>query len=94
MEECTDETESWARATAGQSTTGWYGQYGSAGAAKEIDSSSDTVVMYVGPEGGWSEDDMELLKDVTWVSLGERILRTETAAIVGVHSILQSILNT
>jgi 16S rRNA (uracil1498-N3)-methyltransferase len=64
------------------------------GAAKEIDSSSDTVVMYVGPEGGWSEDDMELLKDVTWVSLGERILRTETAAIVGVHSILQSILNT
>lgn len=50
--------------------------------------SHDPVVMYVGPEGGWSEDDMDVLKDVTWVGLGERILRTETAAIVGAYTIL------
>lgn len=60
------------------------------GGAKEIDSPSDTVIMYVGPEGGWNEDDIEILKDVIWVGLGDRILRTETAAIVGVFSILNA----
>lgn len=59
------------------------------GNAREIKlPSHDPVVMYVGPEGGWSEDDMKILKDVTWVGLGERILRTETAAIVGAYTIL------
>lgn len=59
------------------------------GNAREIKlPSHDPVVMYVGPEGGWSEDDMKVLKNVTWVGLGERILRTETAAIVGAYTIL------
>ncbi len=60
------------------------------GAAKEITvSSSDTVVMYVGPEGGWSEEDMKNLGEIAWVGLGDRILRTETAAIVGAYELLK-----
>lgn len=56
--------------------------------AKEI--SDNTVVIYIGPEGGWSEEELEILTDkgVSWQSLGERILRTETAAIVAAFSIL------
>ncbi len=60
------------------------------GAAKEISiAPSDTVVIYVGPEGGWSEEDMKILKDASWQGLGERILRTETAAIVGAYELLR-----
>jgi len=51
---------------------------------------SATLVMYVGPEGGWSEDDIGLLNQygVMWQNLGSRILRTETAAIVGAFTLL------
>ena len=38
----------------------------------------------IGPEGGFSEEEVKMLKDkyvVQLVSLGKRILRTETAAI-------------
>jgi 16S rRNA (uracil1498-N3)-methyltransferase len=50
----------------------------------------ETVVMYVGPEGGWSSEDMVLFKEhhASLVSLGSRVLRTETAAIVGAYSLL------
>jgi 16S rRNA (uracil1498-N3)-methyltransferase len=48
------------------------------------------VVMYIGPEGGWSPDDIALFRahDVHFQKLGSTILRTETAAIVGAYSIL------
>jgi 16S rRNA (uracil1498-N3)-methyltransferase len=48
------------------------------------------VMMYVGPEGGWSEIDEALFKEhkATALSLGTRILRTETAAIVGAFTLL------
>jgi 16S rRNA (uracil1498-N3)-methyltransferase len=38
----------------------------------------------VGPEGGWSEDELEWFQQKGWVaaSLGGTILRAETAAIV------------
>jgi 16S rRNA (uracil1498-N3)-methyltransferase len=38
----------------------------------------------IGPEGGFSNDDILLIKKYNWniISLGDRILRTETAAIV------------
>lgn len=48
----------------------------------------DTLVMYIGPEGGWSEEDIKELGDVQWYNLGDRILRTETAAIVAGYTIL------
>ena len=41
-------------------------------------------LLLVGPEGGWSEDELALLSDrgARQVTLGPRRLRTETAAIV------------
>jgi 16S rRNA (uracil1498-N3)-methyltransferase len=42
------------------------------------------VTLAVGPEGGWTADELHLFRDSGWTaaSLGETILRAETAAIV------------
>lgn len=42
------------------------------------------IFIFIGPEGGWSEEEIGLfkLKEATLLSIGENILRTETAAIV------------
>jgi 16S rRNA (uracil1498-N3)-methyltransferase len=44
------------------------------------------VIALVGPEGGWSDDELGMLESrgATFVTLGPRILRTETAALVAV----------
>jgi 16S rRNA (uracil1498-N3)-methyltransferase len=44
------------------------------------------VIALVGPEGGWSVDELNLLSErgAKAVTLGPRILRTETAAIVAI----------
>jgi RNA methyltransferase, RsmE family len=44
------------------------------------------VIALVGPEGGWSDQELDLLEScgATFVTLGPRILRTETAALVAV----------
>lgn len=52
---------------------------------------TEKIAMYIGPEGGWSDQDIELFKSHTAIhyqKLGTTILRTETAAIVGAYSIL------
>lgn len=51
--------------------------------------SQKELCIFVGPEGGWSEKDIELFKrhDVKIVSLGDRVLRAETAS-VAVASLL------
>lgn len=42
----------------------------------------DTVSVWIGPEGGFSEEEIEVVGDVMQpVSLGKRILRTDTAGI-------------
>ncbi len=43
------------------------------------------VVLAVGPEGGWSEGELQSFRDAHWISasLGDTILRAETAAIAG-----------
>ncbi len=47
---------------------------------------ANEVFLFVGPEGGWTEDELELLHQAGWisVSLGSTILRAETAAIAAV----------
>ncbi len=53
--------------------------------------SSDTVTVIVGPEGGWAEEELSqaLGKQCQAVSLGEHILRADTAAVAAL-SIVQS----
>ena len=48
------------------------------------------IAIVIGPEGGISEKEIELLdeKNVKFVSLGKRILRTETAGLVMAGNIL------
>ncbi|MDD5318263.1 MAG: RsmE family RNA methyltransferase [Candidatus Pacebacteria bacterium] len=47
------------------------------------------VAVFVGPEGGWTEKELELFKKESFdvVSLGSQILRAETAAIAGIVAI-------
>ncbi len=50
-------------------------------------SATENTLICVGPEGGWSDDERLMFKsrkDVDIESLGENILRAETAAIIGV----------
>lgn len=51
------------------------------------------IVALIGPEGGWSDDEMETLNDFgsRSVTLGPRVLRTETAAVVAIALIQQAI---
>lgn len=53
---------------------------------KNLNIQSKDSKILIGPEGGWSEDEREKFKDkkIKTVSLGETVLRAETAAIVGV----------
>ena len=46
---------------------------------------SRAITMVVGPEGGFSQEELELFELLKWkkVKLGRRILRVETAAVVG-----------
>ena len=43
------------------------------------------VVLAIGPEGGWTDEELKLFQETGWVSasLGNTILRAETAAIAG-----------
>ena len=51
----------------------------------------ERLVMYVGPEGGWAPEDDALLlsQSLAKASLGPRVLRTETAAIIGAYELLR-----
>lgn len=56
------------------------------------ESVSGDVGFMVGPEGGWTEDELKLLNknnSVKTVDLGVNILRAETAAVVGLSTLLQ-----
>ena len=51
---------------------------------------SATVVIGIGPEGGWSEKDRSVLRErgVTGLRLGPRVLRTETAGLAAIAALL------
>lgn len=50
----------------------------------------DNVGLVIGPEGGISDRELEILKDAKKVSLGKRILRAETAAITASFYIIHA----
>lgn len=54
------------------------------------DSSANTIGIFVGPEGGFEEEEVEKIQEIDGkvVSLGPRILRTETASIVASSIVL------
>lgn len=55
--------------------------------------STDGVSLAIGPEGGWTEDELKLFKGSGWtsVSLGPTILRAETAAIAATAILLSQL---
>ena len=48
-----------------------------------LDSAEGEILLAIGPEGGWAEDELQLFQEAGWTSasLGPTILRAETAAI-------------
>ena len=56
----------------------------SAAAVSVSQSPPAEVALAVGPEGGWADEELAWFREAGWVaaSLGETILRAETAAIV------------
>jgi 16S rRNA (uracil1498-N3)-methyltransferase len=54
-------------------------------------SSDGDMVLALGPEGGWTNDELKLFQDAGWISasLGDTILRAETAAIAAM-AVVQS----
>ncbi len=54
----------------------------------------ESLALAVGPEGGWTEDELRLFAESGWTaaSLGQRILRAETAAIAGMAGVISHLL--
>ena len=52
-------------------------------ASQRVGGSAGSVALAIGPEGGWTAEEMQAFSDAGWkhVTLGPRILRAETAAI-------------
>ncbi|NLY08640.1 MAG: 16S rRNA (uracil(1498)-N(3))-methyltransferase [Tissierellia bacterium] len=58
-------------------------------AVEQISNKPAKVAVIIGPEGGWKQEEMDLLGEkAVVVGLGPFILRTETAALVAVTTIL------
>jgi 16S rRNA (uracil1498-N3)-methyltransferase len=54
---------------------------------------SDDLLLAVGPEGGWTEEELALFSQASWTSasLGSNILRAETAAIAAIAIVLSEL---
>lgn len=75
----------------GQKLLAWEGQSENE-IGKAIDKKQKDYYLFIGPEGGFLPEEIELAKqnDIQIISLGKRILRAETAAIVASGLILLS----
>ena len=53
----------------------------------------DEILLAVGPEGGWTEDELQLFQEAGWIraSLGPTILRAETAAIAATAIVISEL---
>lgn len=53
----------------------------------------ESLALAVGPEGGWTEDELRLFAESGWTaaSLGQRILRAETAAIASLAIVMSTV---
>ncbi|HYU30993.1 MAG TPA: RsmE family RNA methyltransferase [Thermoanaerobaculia bacterium] len=62
----------------------------SVGSVRSVRSVGSTAALLVGPEGGWSDSERAELRAAGWraVGLGPRVLRIETAAVVGAAAVL------
>ncbi|TWH48760.1 16S rRNA (uracil(1498)-N(3))-methyltransferase [Sporomusa sp. KB1] len=54
------------------------------------DSSSQTYVLFIGPEGGFSSAEVDLCQEhgIRIVTMGPRIMRTETAALAAISAVM------
>jgi 16S rRNA (uracil1498-N3)-methyltransferase len=61
--------------------------------ALESHSPESQIILAIGPEGGWAEDELELFHTSGWVSasLGRTILRAETAAIAATAIVISQL---
>jgi 16S rRNA (uracil1498-N3)-methyltransferase len=66
------------------------GEWGSDGSVRSAGSTSLSSALLIGPEGGWSPQERGELREAGWrpVGLGPRVLRIETAAVVGAAAVL------
>jgi 16S rRNA (uracil1498-N3)-methyltransferase len=57
-------------------------------------SAEDEVILAIGPEGGWTQDEHESFRQTQWISasLGDTILRAETAAIAATAIVASALL--
>ena len=72
----------------------WEGKDGlSLKSAIQNNENAQKIAVLIGPEGGWTDAEIEQLKenDVHIITLGSRILRTETAAIVASALVLHEL---
>jgi 16S rRNA (uracil1498-N3)-methyltransferase len=51
------------------------------------------VILALGPEGGWTDEELTLFHEAGWISasLGNTILRAETAAIASLAVVLSEL---
>ncbi len=56
-------------------------------------SSDGAVILALGPEGGWTDEELTLFHEAGWISasLGDTILRAETAAIASLAVVLSEL---
>ena len=65
-------------------------EFSESGNKYKLDNDSNDLALLVGPEGGFSTNEIEKLTETGWQasSLGERKLRAETAVIVSIYEML------